>query len=54
MISLLATFFTWSASNTSDMLGTSGLLVSDFLPLIAIVLGIILGVFIIKIITRIV
>jgi hypothetical protein len=48
----LGTFFTITASDTSAMISQGANLVSDFMPLLIVLIGILIGAFIIRMIAR--
>jgi hypothetical protein len=48
----LGTFFTITASDTSAMISQGASLVSDFMPLLIVLIGILVGALIIRMIAR--
>jgi hypothetical protein len=48
----LGTFFTITASDTSAMISQGASLVSDFMPLLIVLIGILIGALIIRMIAR--
>jgi putative exporter of polyketide antibiotics len=49
---MIATFFTISPENITAMLGYAGDLVGNFMPLLAVVIGILIGAFVIRLILK--
>jgi hypothetical protein len=49
---LLGTFFTITATDTEAMVSQASSLVSDFMPLLVVLVGILIGAFIIRMIAR--
>jgi hypothetical protein len=49
---MLGIFFTITPENVASVLTYAGNIVSDFMPLLVVIVGIIIGAFIIKIIAK--